>query len=308
MFRSYHPSHEPSTELNLRLRLVRLTTLIVRRFYRNTTTPPLRELGGLRKKNSKRAQAWYAARPDASALVPSEIPAALESIQLSADDLRRNQEHVLESLHTPLEQDTPRLDYTIEDETFYGTSSCASLLDLVPLFVALSAARAQEGSDWNITRRWMVLAAEFMLQSVLEQYLVYGNHGLEVIEQAFAWGHTLHQVTKATVDDKFGGRDPEAAIIENMFVGEHGEHEIEGWQSIRGSFILKLLPVGDDYVSHLDELALHFPIADFEDRIVSFLEALLKSMPTPILTQLEAGKLDGLTQQETDDFLQRVGL
>lgn len=49
-----------------------------------------------------------------------------------------------------------------------------------------------------------------------------------------------------------------------------------------------------------------YPMAEFEDDILEFLEAMLHSIPAPDLTQLEAGKLDGLSRQETEDLATRV--
>ena len=62
-----------------------------------------------------------------------------------------------------------------------------SLLDTIPLFMAVSAAQIsmQEGT---ITDTWMRLAAGYMAQAVAEQYLVYRFERQDVVQEAFSWG------------------------------------------------------------------------------------------------------------------------
>ena len=65
---------------------------------------------------------------------------------------------------------------------------------------------------------------------------------------------------------------------------------------------------GGDLIEHLEQIALDRPIADFERSIVSFLEAISKSIAAPVLVQLESDKLEGLSNEETRKFKNKVGL
>lgn len=51
---------------------------------------------------------------------------------------------------------------------------------------------------------------------------------------------------------------------------------------------------------HLEDLALRNPIVKFEDNIIAFLEALLVCQAKPILAQMEAAGLNGLSALETE--------
>ncbi|KAK5015424.1 hypothetical protein LTR16_009406, partial [Cryomyces antarcticus] len=66
-------------------------------------------------------------------------------------------------------------------------------------------------------------------------------------------------------------------------------------------------PVTTPLLAHLDTLALQHPLANYEDSVLAFLHALLASQPAPLLTQLEAGQVEGLTRQETEALKARAG-
>jgi len=57
---------------------------------------------------------------------------------------------------------------------------------------------------------------------------------------------------------------------------------------------------------HLETLATQHPIAAFDDKLLGFLDALQQGQPTPTLTQLEDGKVDGLSTLETEELKARV--
>jgi hypothetical protein len=97
-------------------------------------------------------------------------------------------------------------------------------LDLVPLFVALSAATRQlPGANTDINETWMRLAAEFMIQAVLEQWLVLGAKGAEKVMEAFAWGFR----------DVPSSEWPDEDIVNDMFCEEGLLQEVEGWSNIK---------------------------------------------------------------------------
>ena len=107
---------------------------------------------------------------------------------------------------------------------YYGTQESLSLLDTLPLFMALSAAQnVLQGN--NVTELWMKLAARYMTQAVLEQYLVYGAEMHGAIEEGFAYGFD----SSSTGD----GVDSDELLITNLFWDGETEREIAKWKVIR---------------------------------------------------------------------------
>jgi hypothetical protein len=63
-----------------------------------------------------------------------------------------------------------------------------ALIDLQPLFFKLTAYQgALEAGDSCLKRDWMNLAGQFMLQSAVEQLLIYKTRDPEVLKEAFSW-------------------------------------------------------------------------------------------------------------------------
>lgn len=96
-----------------------------------------------------------------------------------------------------------------------------SLLDTIPSFMALSAAENTMQQS-KITDKWMRLAARYMMQAVVEQYLTYGVQSDEVLKEAFAWGFDPEAVAKEWSDEW---------IVNAMFLDD--ETEFESWHEIR---------------------------------------------------------------------------
>ena len=320
IFKARHSTYRPDPELRLRILLLKLTTLFTQRMTSNPTTPAQPALQELRQSNEQRAQYWQHNVwhcPSSS----FDTDSFRNNLPISQQELERNRAHVLHELGIPAEDE----DY---EDAFYGTSSCISLLDIMPLFMKVSAARnAMSGS--NLTERWMQLACDFMLQACLEQFLVFGAQGSDAIDEAFAWGY---------VEDGHGHingiEEGEPAMsnrdeVDAMFEDDEYAMEVEGWSETKASYLNQLFPsvaggtrsidsdpatakddtvTSEDVVSHLETLAARFPIATFEASLLGFLEALSKSIPDPVLIQLEAGKLDGMTARETEEFLVECGV
>ena len=302
IFKARHSTYTPDPGLRLRTILLKLTTLLTQRLTRNPTTPSRSTLQELRRANQERARHWIGRRER----IPSSsfnTSSFEEDLLISQQELDRNRAHVLHELGVPAEDE----DY---EDAFYGTSSCVSLLDVLPIFMQVSAARnAMNGS--NLTERWMQLAAEFMLQACLEQYLVFGVQGLDAVDEAFAWGYN-----ESADDDRDSGQDVRAIAktkttdINEMFEDEDYAVEVEGWSEIKMSYLGDLLQLEGEgeIIAHLETMAAKYPIAIFESTLLQFLEALSKSITEPVLVQLEKGKLDGMTEQQTQHFLADCGV
>jgi len=137
------------------------------------------------------------------------------ALPLPEATLSRNRQHVSSVLMAP-SAPTP----------FYGLQSCPSLLDTLPGFMALSAAQISMHSSRTVTRMWMSLAARYMTQSALEQYLVYGEKGSEALMEAFAWGFDAELVAEEGTDEW---------ETNAMFWDE--DAELEGWEDIRNAHL-----------------------------------------------------------------------
>ena len=171
--------------------------------------------GGSRKRKRKRDS--IAVSTAAPTLSQNFNPAFVQELPLSDEILQRNRELTLNDLSIPTSSPVSvpptssspssspssssssppsspsHLSTATSSKIFYGTPDSVSLLDLLPFFISTSAARANLGSEaeeFVVQPRWMELAAEWMLQAVLEQYRIFGAEGTDVIEEAFAWGYS----------------------------------------------------------------------------------------------------------------------
>lgn len=115
----------------------------------------------------------------------------------------------------------------------YAAPTCVSLLDTLPAFMALSAVQNSRHES-DITVLWMVLAARFMAQAALEQYVHYGANGPNLLLDAFAWGFDANSTAGKGSDDW---------EVNSMFSGEEGE--VPEWAGIRKQFMGKVM-IDDD--------------------------------------------------------------
>lgn len=120
-----------------------------------------------------------------------------------------------------------------------------SLLDILPSFFTVTAHLARLGSDFNVTPTWMALAAEFMMQAALEQFLIYGAKGSVEAEEAFAWGHNPDTSEAMDVDGADALNDDR--LVNEMLRGPEDNAELAGWRGIR-----------NEYLEIVGELALAF--------------------------------------------------
>ncbi|GAB1728433.1 hypothetical protein NU195Hw_g2344t1 [Hortaea werneckii] len=318
LFQARHPAYQLDAELHFRLLLLKLTALFTQRLTRNPTTPPKSALEELRQNNQDRAREWIASEERIPSHGYNMRPFDDASAFPSRDILERNRAHVLHGLNVPAEDEA-------YEDAHYGTPSCLSLLDLLPLFMEVSAARqvmlAASVPESGLTEQWMQLACSFMLQACLEQYLVAGANGTDAIDEAFAWGQRPK------------GREEDANDeICDMFEDPIYETEVHGWANIKRQYLERILqpaaknswhesssvpssPHGAqdrhrlvDLISRLESTATQHPIVQFESDVLGFLHALSESIERPVLVQLEAGQLDGMSTEETTEFIKSCGL
>ena len=79
----------------------------------------------------------------------------------------------------------------------------------------------------------MRLAARYMMQAILEQYLVYGARGIEAIQEACAYGF---DVEDSSQEEDAEAREDDLQVA-NMFWSGEGTEEVGGWAEIRGKHL-----------------------------------------------------------------------
>lgn len=68
-------------------------------------------------------------------------------------------------------------------------------------------------------------------------------------------------------------------------------------------------PDGRSLQEHANELlAKELPIDALVERLLSFIGGMLKAQPKPLYTQLELGKVDGLSQRQTQAILATISM
>lgn len=277
LFKHKYPNHQPPQDLQFSIRLLQFIAAFTRRFHPSPTTPSLTVLRELRLENYHRARRY--GKPDVdrrSHATPT----------ISQTRLVRNQQHVFKQLLVPK-----------ASSGFYGTEDSMSLLDLLPQFMALSAAQVQK-SEWIMNELWLNTAAEFMLQAALEQFSTFGQSGWQVVAEAFAWGWNPTLEDSVSDDEK---------SINRMFKDETEQCEIERWESVKHQYWVAIAnDDGIDWDVHLADVAERFPIFRFDGLILDFLHGLFKILKTPVLVQLEQGQLEGLTREETEAFSRQI--
>ncbi|KAF2234709.1 hypothetical protein EV356DRAFT_141639 [Viridothelium virens] len=303
-FKAKHPPQAISSDLKFRLRLLQFVSLFTRRLRPTTCSPTDESLQRLRNMHQTRATMRRTYIPPDF----DESPRIWNVFPLSEINLTINRELALKSLKVK----------QAANNATYGFQSSVAMLDLLPLFMSLSAHLYQE-TGGEVKGRWLELAAEFMLQAALEQYLIQGTCGTEILHECFSFGWRPKDIANRKAkhrrnshhlaDHEYQEMDKEEEIINDMFYDEDNHTEIEGWKEIRERIIGFFKPEKDiGIVRQLELTASQYPVFDFEGKVMSFLGALLKSRDLPILVQLEEGKLEGMSAKETAELKAKVGL
>jgi len=189
VFNHNHSKYSPPPSCTFHILLCKFTTLYTFRHIHNFSTPAPKALINLRHENRRRAVRWR------------------EGLGYG-------------SFHHVLLEEAARETTELDAEGEGPLAGLPSLLDLLPDFIALTAARTVAGAgspgahaiktpiklpanngakpesddtyrtqnEWTTTRQWLELAAEMMLQACLEQFLELNNHAFSTILESFAWG------------------------------------------------------------------------------------------------------------------------
>ena len=216
-------SRVPSA-LRFRIRLLRFTGVVTRRHYRCSSSVKQPELDQLREDNWVRSMGWWmtsSALPTTKKVLESCVAAYVNQLPPDESELEASRTQVLETFH--IQPPT---------QSFYGQLQSFSLADGLRFFMSLSAHVVVEmGRDWSVTSKWMELAGEYMLQAVLEEYLVYGATGLSPLLEAFAFGFNpeFSPPAASSVEDE----EQMTAMFRNSI--DHQHHD--AWEAVRQKYL-----------------------------------------------------------------------
>jgi hypothetical protein len=199
------------------------------------------------------------------------------------------------------------------------------LLELLPRFLDLSADMAANlGQD--VTKQWMELAAEFMLQSAWEKHVYLdADSNEEPLKVAFGWGRWEgeEELENALISADSSAEVKAAEVRVNAMFStseespeEDARQEIPEWSKIKPEYLsaFGIPPDGSGggkeaqrvQVKQLRKIADRFPIKVFDGKIVDYLEGLWKLGRKPLLVEIEEGKMEGLTKEQFGEFMKNV--
>lgn len=267
-----HGEHKPSADLEIKLQVLTFANLFLCRQVKSPWSPCPEGVKDKRAKDAARVTEWLRQSNDDASFDPWNGSGAP---QLTQETLANNRERMVSELRTACK------------DTLCDLEATVSLLDLLPEFITLASTLiAYRGTEKGSCAEHI---SEFMLQASLEQFYIYGNTKTALVDEAFAWDRV----------DSVGPSFEEDGQTEM-------DTRVPTDQKARFKDIL--LPDGRlSWNWHLRGIAQEFPLLRFEDATLHMLERLLNLLDKPILTQLEEGKLEGLSESETTEFKERVG-
>ena len=288
IYRAKYKPKELDEEIRLWMEILELVALIVYRlvepFPFSTTVTSV----AAQRQLAERRQYWLSARQKTSQLTEKECM-------------------IYKTFNNFCTQPTTT---TIENQLPYPT-----LGSIIPLFFNISA-KIASFIDQSMSEQWTELAAQFMLQAVLESCLMLDGtvEGGNPLALSFAWGWI-----PSTYWDNFDSSDEtgiEAELmINDMFVEDRG-NQLKGdsaWQKMRLKYMSLLGSLQsreklDNHVlvTQLQKVAKEYPIREFERKVVAFAQSMWEFCRKPLLVQIEEGRVKGMTECEFEDFKKRV--
>lgn len=270
--------------------------IFTHRLHHEETWTTEESLNSLREQNKQRGEYWSQRTRHPPAL--SQPFDTQKAFPLSDGALYENRSSLASALRMPQDQRRWVTDVA-------GTPSLHCLL---PVFIELTAARVALDDDWLPTSEWFHLAAQFMLQAVIGEYLRNGAYGPEPFNTIFAYG--------CPGVDRWADEPADVSAMRRLFCAEgHLKQENAEWTRIKSGYVNELLPKDRDGVSSvmaLEAAKRKFPYQAFEERLLCFLRDLHHGLVKPDLAQVEEGRIniDGneLSEEESRAMIQRMGL
>ena len=108
---------------------------------------------------------------------------------------------------------------------------------LLPLFIELTAARANLGDEWRPTSDWFDLAGQFMLQTVVDHYTCHDQCDKATFNSIFAFGNP---------GPKTDGEESDVTAMRSLFCTEDvPQKELPEWTAIRRKYVREVRTVGE---------------------------------------------------------------
>ncbi|OAX80375.1 hypothetical protein ACJ72_05295 [Emergomyces africanus] len=260
-------------DLKIKLQILTVTNLLCRRYAKDSSTllPSEETLQAQRKRNKERAEHWL--RQNETSRVNRGPPNTPGTTNKSF--LEWNRRNMFLHMGIPYEDGNLKILVNLQDIL----PECMSLCAMVP---------HRDIPDTS----WMEIPVRFMLYAAIEEVLLHGKTIAEAVDETFAWGYPY----KVSGDDGGDENDDKAQISQ--------------WEMVRDSVKASLVSADDErgWEARIEEILEKSPFIQFEEYAIDWLTELIGFQNTPILVQLEEGKLEGLTVTETAAFLNRVGI
>lgn len=277
-----HKGSRLSSVVAFRSRLLQFVLLLTHRYHPNQTWTNEESLRQLKQQNADRGRLWSTVHSSKKEHVSSghvltegTVEAARQS---RASDLHLPSSFTMDRFNEP---DRPTLD------------------QILPVFIELTAARAGLKEEWQPTSEWYDLAGQFMLQAVIDAYVVHGHCSKDTHAAIFAFG---------SPGAASNGERPDIAAMRTLFCKDGSPAaEHAGWTATRARYMKEsYLPTSFEAT-----VSCH-PYATFERSLLSFLQHLHDSVAKPDLMQVEEGRIniDGeeLSRVESREMINRMGL
>lgn len=301
-FNEKHNDPQLSVYLSFRLQLLQFVTLFVCRTDRESPPTTKESLSVLRAYNLRRGQHWRSSHPWR---LPQGFDAEHE-LPMPQKVLHQYRRAVYQQLN--IKDSDPRA--WVED--YYGSVNCASLGDLLPLFLSLLAARVPFTGKWYLQMGLADVIGEWMMQAAVEQYLICGKSGTRALDAIYAVGYDgCAGEELGAIADQFD--ENMKKTTKTLFADEESPGtEVPGWEMIRCLWMNELLPTPDDdhnsTATTLLEAVAEHPIKTFEFTLIAFMEEMQTHQPLPDLQQVEDGLIQGVPEGESREMLKKMGL
>ncbi|KAK2747272.1 hypothetical protein FQN57_002170 [Myotisia sp. PD_48] len=260
LFGQNHKLPAPS-HVKTRIQMLNLANVFFRRFRRSCYLPSRQALRTQRSSNSARAKAWT----DSNNQQVLWRESRSSSLPLPA--LEDNRREMLADLE-------------FSDDSHFDPESTASLLDILPQFMALV-----DDIPPTLRKNWLDVAHTFMLHSALEQIFVYGEEGSKAVNEAFSW-------------DWRGGTNGEEERKNEKGNPATTEDQMN-WEYQRNFFRRLISPKPNlDWIEQISKVRCKYPLIEFESLILKLLKNLGEKLDAPKLMQLENAGLCSLSTSE----------
>lgn len=202
-----------------RSRLLQFVLLLTHRYHPTQIWTNKESLQRLRAENRSRSNAWYQRNERYDAPVCDSL-----SYSAREKDTRHQREQRADELNMPV----------AARAWIVSPKDRPTLYTLLPLFMDLTASRCTLADEWTPSSDWFDLAGQYILQVVVEEYLLYGTKG-EAFNDVFAFGGSGVGIK----DEDQGGN---GNGVQKLFHTEDGGEEKKEWTRAKQKYMNEVGP------------------------------------------------------------------